>query len=758
MKLHTTRYGLLIMIFLLLLLSFACVPVFPEGSEVKFIGVVVEGEELCEEGTCCYGGYTAVIEVTEVLFGSPEYIKEGWEIYICYYEALNLKPGEMVECYGISYATGPCPLQFCGRIVCGPSEEGYYVRRIVALPDLAIENIEYSPVEPSPGDEVVFKIYIANLGSLAAENFYVLARLDGKLFRDFLIEFLDAGEVEILTLEPWIAVSGEHVLEVMVDADNVVPEEDEYNNIKSLKFSVKEEELKPSIFLEVSPTTITYGENISLIFRVENITTVSEVEIAAYKNEALVALFLKETVNENGEYVREAPVNLPPGTYQIIAYLKIDDETVAVSTPIILSVEKITGKINIKAPRVVYPGKEVTINITLQPPRDATGVFTIESPNGTVKEYAFSIENGEGFLKFKADTPGIWKIRIHINGDEYNSDIDTVYKIEASYGREPPQIAQGLLYTTGSIAAGIAITASSSLNFVQNIVARLLKFFKNLIKNISLPEWLRDGITSFLEKVFEVYEEKPLKPPKVWRIITLKEAFSLIISLILTTIVFYYVECNGLPRIFSIYNFLHVMPVVFLTAVMVGVLAEFLEAVIAKTRGIWAEYSLWLHGTLSMILTGFLFYFPFASSATTLYQAGCSEWEEARTSFLKFLIYMFFSAIFATAYIIGFRIIGDTGLMISLMLSSYNMVPLKPLPGRKLYKRSRFLWFFAFLASIVFYASVYMQILPKILYVIFGVFSMLLIILEIATSLVAKRSLIETLLGAPEPPPPPPRF
>ncbi len=76
-------------------------------------------------------------------------------------------------------------------------------------------------------------------------------RLDGKPYGEFLVEFLDPGEAVELVLEPWKAVSGEHTIEAAVDPENVIVEEDEFNNIKFLKFNVIEE-FKTSISLETS--------------------------------------------------------------------------------------------------------------------------------------------------------------------------------------------------------------------------------------------------------------------------------------------------------------------------------------------------------------------------------------------------------------------------------------------------------------------------------------------------------------------------
>ncbi len=173
MALLIGRHGLiLIAVFLMFFASLICTTVSSEKCEVKFIGVVTEEEILCAEGTCYYGGYLICVKVLDAIFGEAECIEEGWEICICYYDELKLKPGELVECHGWSYAFGPCPLQFCGKVVCGGGE-GYYIRRISAPPDLTVETIDFSPTDPSPGTEVVFRISVVNFGSTRAENFRV---------------------------------------------------------------------------------------------------------------------------------------------------------------------------------------------------------------------------------------------------------------------------------------------------------------------------------------------------------------------------------------------------------------------------------------------------------------------------------------------------------------------------------------------------------------------------------------------------------
>lgn len=93
------------------------------NGPVKFWGTVSEAEQYGE--TVCYGSYYVRVTVDKVLeLTNP--LQDVESVEVCYKEPLDLRPGEKVEVYGF-YWGGPCPFQYCGRVVAS-GNSSYIVR------------------------------------------------------------------------------------------------------------------------------------------------------------------------------------------------------------------------------------------------------------------------------------------------------------------------------------------------------------------------------------------------------------------------------------------------------------------------------------------------------------------------------------------------------------------------------------------------------------------------------------------------------
>ncbi|OGO30532.1 MAG: hypothetical protein A2Z29_11165 [Chloroflexi bacterium RBG_16_56_11] len=103
-------------------------------------------------------------------------------------------------------------------------------------PDLFVESLSWSPVNPSRNDKVTFSITVKNQGNAKSAqtnvNFFIDASSKG--YQN--IAALDPETAATVTYE-WYAPSGQHDLRTVVDESNIVKESDENNNEYSLAFS-----------------------------------------------------------------------------------------------------------------------------------------------------------------------------------------------------------------------------------------------------------------------------------------------------------------------------------------------------------------------------------------------------------------------------------------------------------------------------------------------------------------------------------------
>ncbi len=99
----------------------------------------------------------------------------------------------------------------------------------------------------------------------------------------------------------------------------------------------------------------------------------------------------------------------------------------------------------------------------------------------------------------------------------------------------------------------------------------------------------------------------------------------------------------------------------------------------------------------------------------------------------------------------GFQMIGDAGLLLTLMMVCYSLVPLKPLPGAAVFDYRKEVSLAAFGSAAFLFLGHTFYFLPQITYLIIGAVSALLAIIAIGQIVYTRKTEGEEL-----PPPPPP--
>ena len=106
------------------------------------------------------------------------------------------------------------------------------------LPDLKVQDITWSPENPSIGDTITFTATIKNQGNGSSVGNRAYFYLDGSASQLIYKNFggLSSGATTDVIFT-WNAIAGDHTFRAVVDKTNTIPESDETNNEKTITFS-----------------------------------------------------------------------------------------------------------------------------------------------------------------------------------------------------------------------------------------------------------------------------------------------------------------------------------------------------------------------------------------------------------------------------------------------------------------------------------------------------------------------------------------
>lgn len=209
--------------------------------------------------------------------------------------------------------------------------------------------------------------------------------------------------------------------------------------------------------------------------------------------------------------------------------------------------------------------------------------------------------------------------------------------------------------------------------------------------------------------------------------ITKGELAALGISAFFMAIVFGFVEANGLPRFLDPSVLAAVIPSTLLSVCMVIIAGELFEALCARTCRVYRQFRLWIYGLGAFLISGLLFLFPFASPGITRYQSGeISDKTKGLIVLSKMLILLTLTIPFAGLLMLGFKIVGDAGLLFTLMTVCYSLVPLRPLAGKAVFNYRKKVSLIALASAGILFFSFTFKLLPHVTYLAVGVVSVFL--------------------------------
>ena len=256
----------------------------------------------------------------------------------------------------------------------------------------------------------------------------------------------------------------------------------------------------------------------------------------------------------------------------------------------------------------------------------------------------------------------------------------------------PHENAAAATVVTAVTVGVVTAVAYSMSNPVGTTAGRAGEKVQSLIPE-GAKKWLEEFVSSKRKPVVSEKTVSPFLPTKA-------EALAYGVSLAALTIAFSYVKVPSLSLI------LDVLPVVFVTAVIVEVVKTYVVEVVARSKGLWAEHRLWYFGLAMFLITTFAFGIPFSSPSRNVYHSPkLTKRLNALVASAAVLVTLAFAAAFFALLVSGFTLIGSTGLAMCLIMGLVDAFPVEPLNGKAIYDHSKALWAGLFLVTLAAYVS-----------------------------------------------------
>jgi subtilase family serine protease len=134
--------------------------------------------------------------------------------------------------------------------------------------DLIVQEITWSPANPSLGDTVTFTVSIKNQGSVQVNPFHVVYYIDDTSQPSAYMSEISSGATATTTFT-WKAQAGSHTFKAVVDSNNIITESDETNNEKAVALSISAPDL---VIQDItwSPDSPATGDMVTFMVTVKN--------------------------------------------------------------------------------------------------------------------------------------------------------------------------------------------------------------------------------------------------------------------------------------------------------------------------------------------------------------------------------------------------------------------------------------------------------------------------------------------------------
>lgn len=281
-----------------------------------------------------------------------------------------------------------------------------------------------------------------------------------------------------------------------------------------------------------------------------------------------------------------------------------------------------------------------------------------------------------------------------------------------------------------AILAGVltgALTLGTSLTAIGQA-------FNAAITTFPLPEKLKSFLKLYgkqcVNKKFLAVDKVKIAALEKAPFMSRLDLASLGLVILITTLVYGFVQANGFPSFLDPAVLAVVLPRTFIPVSLVTVTGQLSDALCTHTNKVYRQFRLWFHGLVTFALSGLILLFPFSSAGITRYQSReLSTKTKGLIVLFKMLATLMLAIPFATMYLLGFKIFGDVGLLLVLMRTFFSFVPLRPLAGRIVYDYKREISLIALVVTGILFYSYSIYLLPYTVYLALGVVAAFLAVL-----------------------------
>ena len=279
-----------------------------------------------------------------------------------------------------------------------------------------------------------------------------------------------------------------------------------------------------------------------------------------------------------------------------------------------------------------------------------------------------------------------------------------------------------------SVVGGVAVGVTAA----TFILAALGPSINAAITNLPIPSQLRSFLKFYGANIFQKVDKVKLLALEKAPFIAKEELIALGISVSIVTIVYSFVETNGLQQFLDPAVLAAVLPSTFVSVAIVTSTKVFADAFCARISKTYRKFNLWITGFLTFIISGILFLFPFSSPGITRYQSiEITQDTKGLIILSKTLLLLTLCILFPVLFLMDFKIIADTGLLFALMSACYSLVPLKHLSGKVLFDYNKKYSILAFTLTAFLFISFTINIFPVVAYLPVGMISAALAIITI---------------------------
>jgi hypothetical protein len=202
------------------------------------------------------------------------------------------------------------------------------------------------------------------------------------------------------------------------------------------------------------------------------------------------------------------------------------------------------------------------------------------------------------------------------------------------------------------------------------------------------------------------------------------------ISICIMTVIFSFVQANGLPMFLNLNILITVVPSAVISSVAAKaapIIADFFSA---RSHSINRQYRLWPIGIITFVVTGLLLSFPFSTPGILKNdkekERELSPSSNALMAISRTMLILTLTLPFVVAGLLGSNLIADAGLTALLSTAFFTLVPIEPLPGKAILTYKPWIALLGFVSVGILLYGFMLKLLPLTLFLIAGLLAGLL--------------------------------